>query len=72
MIRVNGPADRLQPTLCGQDQPGTAGQLVSDSGDGRADIGGVNFQLAAGRQLWATAATSSSDNRRHSNASSGM
>jgi hypothetical protein len=71
MVRVNGPANRLQPTLYAV-KISRGRQFVSDSGDGRADISGVNVQLAAGRQLCGHAATSSSDNRRRSNARSGM
>jgi len=49
-FRVNGPANPIESTLHAV-KIGRGRQLVSNSGDSHADIGGVNIQLAAGRQL---------------------
>jgi len=49
-FRVNGPANPIESTLHAV-KISRGRQLVSNSGDSHADIGGVNIQLAAGRQL---------------------
>jgi hypothetical protein len=71
IVRVGRPADCVQPALYAV-KVSRRRQLVSDFGDGRADIGSIEVQLAATGQMRGYWATSSSDNRRRSSASSGM
>jgi hypothetical protein len=49
-VRVDGPANRLQPKLDAF-KISRGRQLVSNPHDGRANIGDINVQLAASRQV---------------------